>query len=142
VTALCAGADQLYATDAALTGPDELDTLTSGGDYGPGGIAPVLEVPAEAGGLGGCAVSGSSVFLGAMDGQQVDVVQLDAHGAPTGDPEPFLAKQYGRLRTVVQAADGALWITTSNRDGVGTPEQDDDRVLRVPPPGGQPDSPL
>ena len=142
VTALCAGAQQLYATDEALTGTDDLEALTAGGDHGPGGSQPVLEVPGDVGGLGGCAVSGAFVFLGAMDGRQVQVVELDANGAPTGDPEPFLEDTYGRLRTVVLGADGALWITTSNRDGIGTPEQDDDRVLRVVPPAGQSDSPL
>ena len=51
-----------------------------------------------------------------------------------GDPEEFLAGQYGRLRTVVLDAEGALWITTSNRDGIGTPAEDDDKVLRILPP--------
>jgi glucose/arabinose dehydrogenase len=142
VTALCSGADQLYATDEAPTGPDEFNALTAGGDYGRTAAAPVLAVPAATGGLGGCALSGPYVFLGAMDGRQVTVVQLDGKGAPVGDPQPFLADRYGRLRTVVLAADGALWITTSNRDGAGTPEQDDDRVLRVVPPSSKADSPL
>jgi hypothetical protein len=142
VTALCSGAEQLYATDEAPTGPDEFDALMAGGDYGLTAVAPVLAVPAATGGLGGCALSGLYVFLGAMDGRQVTVVQLDGKGAPVGDPQPFLADRYGRLRTVVLAADGALWITTSNRDGVGTPEQDDDRVLRVVPPSSKADSPL
>ena len=142
VTALCQGPQQLFATDEAATGPDAVDAVTRGGDVGPGGADPVFELPAEEGGLGGCAVAGSFVFLGAMDGRQVDVLQLDGNGEPVADPEPFLPDQYGRLRTVVLAPDGALWITTSNKDGLGTPEADDDRVLRVVPPAGQADSPL
>jgi glucose/arabinose dehydrogenase len=142
VTALCQGVQQLYATDEALTGPDSFDALNAGSDVGPDGRDPVLEVPAEDGGLGGCAVSGPYVFLGALDGQQVQVTELDGTGAPVGDPEPFLEEQYGRLRTVVLDPQGAMWITTSNRDGVGTPEADDDRVLRVVPPASGADSPL
>jgi hypothetical protein len=46
------------------------------------------------------------------------------------------------LRTVVVDAEGALWITTSNRDGVGTPVADDDRVLRILPPSMAGTSPL
>jgi glucose/arabinose dehydrogenase len=142
VTAICQGTDQLYATDEARTGADEFDALTPGGDVGRGGAAPVLAVPAADGGLGGCAVSGPYVFLGALDGRQVRVVQLDGSGAPVEDPQAFLEDRYGRLRTVVLDATGALWITTSNRDGLGTPEDDDDRVLRVVPPASGSDSPL
>jgi glucose/arabinose dehydrogenase len=142
VTAICQGADQLYATDEAVSGKDAFDALAQGGDVGTSGSAPVLEVPAEDGGLGGCAVSGPYVFLGALDGRQVQVVQLDGTGKPVADPEAFLQDQYGRLRTVVLDVQGALWITTSNRDGVGTPEADDDRVLRVVPPASGSDSPL
>jgi len=142
VTAICTGAEQLYATDEALTGPDEFVALTPGADQGPAGVPPVLEVPGADGGLGGCAVSGPYVFLGAMDGRRVQVLQLDGSGAPVEDPEPFLEDQYGRLRTVVLDPSGAMWITTSNRDGLGTPEADDDRVLRVVPPASGGDSPL
>jgi glucose/arabinose dehydrogenase len=142
VTALCLGTERMYATDEALTGADEFDALTQGGNVGPGGTDPVLEVPAGDGGLGGCAVSGPYVFLGAMDGRQVQLVELDGRGVPVREPEPFLEDRYGRLRTVVLDIQGALWITTSNRDGLGTPEQDDDRVLRVVPPASGADSPL
>ncbi|MGY1636456.1 PQQ-dependent sugar dehydrogenase [Geodermatophilus sp. SYSU D00742] len=148
VTALCTdGAETVFATDEAVDGPDALDRVTQGGDAGwpqpgPGSQRPVVEVPAPEGGLGGCAVSGRTVFLGALDGQRVHAVQLDAGGAPVEEPTDFLAERYGRLRTVVLDADGALWITTSNRDGIGTPVEEDDRVLRVLPPGGSADSPL
>ena len=149
VTALCqavapdGGVATLYATDAAATGPDELDAITAGGDYGsPQGALPVAEVSPEEGGLGGCAAAGTGVFLGAMDGQRIRALTLDGHGAVTGDPEDFLTGEYGRLRTVVLDAEGALWITTSNRDGLGSPTADDDRVLRIQPPSTAGSSPL
>ena len=47
------------------------------------------------------------------------------------DPTDFFVGEYGRLRTVVPAPDGSLWVTTSNRDGRGTPAAADDRILRV-----------
>jgi glucose/arabinose dehydrogenase len=130
----------LYATDDAAEGPDAVDRVTEGADYGT--VAPLIEVPAEAGGPGGCAAAGGAVFLGALDGQRIHAFALDGTGAVVGDPEEFLTRQYGRLRTVVLDAEGALWITTSNRDGIGAPVEEDDRVLRILPPSAAGTSPL
>ncbi|MDT4941789.1 MAG: hypothetical protein QOJ34_1878, partial [Pseudonocardiales bacterium] len=49
---------------------------------------------------------------------------------------PVIVHKYGRLRTVVAAPDGALWLTTSNRDGAGTPVAADERVIRYLPSAG------
>ncbi|MCF6505904.1 oxidoreductase [Blastococcus sp. MG754426] len=138
VTALCQDGDRLLAADEARQGPDEVDLVQQDG---PG--VPLVTVPAAEGGLGGCAVANGTVFLGALDGQRVHVVTLDENGVPLdGAVDEVLADRYGRLRTVVLDAEGALWVTTSNRDGAGSPAEDDDKVLRIRPPGGQPNSPL
>ena len=148
VTALCLGGEEsLLATDDSAQAPDELDAVTAGGDAGwptegPESTGPVVQFPAAEGGPGGCAVAGRTVFVGALDGRRIHTVQLDSSGALAEDPAQFLTDRYGRLRTVVLDGEGALWITTSNKDGVGTPAEDDDLVLRVFPPGGAQDSPL
>jgi aldose sugar dehydrogenase len=46
----------------------------------------------------------------------------------------LLRGRYGRLRTVVEGPDGALYVLTSNRDDRGLPRPGDDRILRVTPP--------
>ena len=148
VTALClAGDETVYATDDHATEPDELDELRPGADLGwPADsgttTAPVTTYPPGDAGLAGCAIAGSTVFLGALDGQRVHILTLDSTGRPTGDPADVLAQQYGRLRTVVLDPQGGLWVTTSNRDGIGAPGPDDDRVLRIVPPTSSGDSPL
>ena len=40
---------------------------------------------------------------------------------------------FGRLRDIVEAPDGSLYLLTNNRDGRGNPTPDDDRVLRIVP---------
>jgi hypothetical protein len=82
------------------------------------------------------------LFLGALDGERLHIVQISDDGRVTEEPEEILREQYGRLRTVVLDAQGGLWITTSNRDGVGTPREGDDKVLRIVPPTAEGNSPL
>ena len=48
----------------------------------------------------------------------------------------------GWMRSTVLDAEGGLWLTTSNKDGVGTPGEDDDKVLRILPPTVEGSSPL
>nr|WP_204261899.1 PQQ-dependent sugar dehydrogenase [Blastococcus saxobsidens] len=140
VTALCQDEERIYATDEAREGPDEFEVVAEGGDAA---APPLVAIPAEEGGLGGCAVVNGTVFLGALDGERVHVLTLDQDGAPVEDAtNEVLGGRYGRLRTVVLDAEGALWVTTSNKDGIGTPGEGDDKVLRIRPPGGQPQSPL
>jgi glucose/arabinose dehydrogenase len=148
VTGLCVAGDQkIYASDDLPDSNDQLDQLSEGDDHGyptpqPDSSEPVTDFPGPDGGLGGCAAAGSTVFLGALDGQRVYVVSLGHNGQSTGDPQDFLKGQYGRLRSVAMDPQGALWITTSNKDGVGTPKPDDDKVLRIVPPTDSGNSPL
>jgi hypothetical protein len=76
-----------------------------------------------------------------MNGKRIDVVPVQADGS-VGKVTDILGGRYGRLRTVVLDDEGALWITTSNRDGFGSPTADDDRVLRIVPPTSAGNSPL
>jgi len=145
VTALCSGESGtvLATDDAAPAGADELDALSDGGDFGPPTPhGPVINFPPADAGLGGCAVTGHTVYLGALAGKRVHVVTLDETGRVTRTPEKLLDGKYGRLRTVVLDADGGLWVTTSNRDGAGRPGKGDDKVLRVLPPTSASNSPL
>lgn len=41
--------------------------------------------------------------------------------------------EYGRLRDVVLGPDNLLYVTTSNRDGRGNPQAEDDKILRINP---------
>ena len=80
------------------------------------------------------ALKGKLLFtaLGGLGGNKrpgVYVISLDAAGAVTGQTR--ILTSLGRLRAIAQGPDGALYVSTSNRDGRGRPADSDDRILRI-----------
>jgi glucose/arabinose dehydrogenase len=137
---------RFYVTDSGST-VDELDQVRVGAHYGwpksaPGDTAPLLTWQPTRIGPGGCAIIGFGLFVGELTGKKLLAIALDTQGRPQGGAQPLLKDDYGRLRTVVADEAGALWITTSNRDGVGKPVSTDDRVLRIKPPSSATNSPV
>ena len=122
----------------------EVNLLGRGGDYGwprarAGAMAPISRLPANTGTPGGCAFLGGRLWVTSLAGQQLlyAAVRPGITAPSTGSFAAVLKNRYGRLRTVVAASDGALWLTTSNRDGHGRPVPADERVIRyVPSVGG------
>ena len=83
--------------------------------------------PAEAS-PSGIAVAAGVVHSANLRGGRLREVPLD----DLSNTFERFAGQYGRLRDVVLAPDGALWIITSNTDDRGDPAASDDRLLHVP----------
>jgi glucose/arabinose dehydrogenase len=83
----------------------------------------------------GLAFANGSLWAGALRGQRLWEVPVTGSG--TGEPRDWFVGDYGRIRTVVTAPNGNLWVTTSNHDGRGDPAPDDDRILEVAIPAGQ-----
>ena len=132
-------AGRLWATEFGQDTYDELNLIRRGGDYGwpvvegrgrdPRYIDPQVVWRTDDASPSGLAIVGDVAFVGALKGRRLWQVPLA--GGRAGAPEAALAGRFGRLRTVVSAPDGTLWVTTSNRDGRGDPTADDDRILRV-----------
>ncbi len=70
-----------------------------------------------------------SLWLASLRGERLWQVPVDGEGVR--EPRDWFVGGYGRLRTVVVAPDGNLWVTTSNRDGRGDPAAADDRILEI-----------
>lgn len=58
---------------------------------------------------------------------------LSADGRSITTTEPLFAREFGRLRAVLVAPDGSIYLGTSNRDSRGTPMPTDDRIIRIRP---------
>jgi glucose/arabinose dehydrogenase len=70
-------------------------------------------------------------FFGCLRGQRLIRVVMD--GRRVVSQEDLLKDRYGRIREVAEGPDGAIYFSTSNRDGRGGPASDDDRVLKLVP---------
>ncbi len=120
---------------------NEVNLLAPGASYGwPRPSArdhPSLAVlPKSDRGPGGCAVHAHVLYVTSLDGHALLAASIQTTSSGRiglSSFKPSLVNQYGRLRTVVAAPDGALWLTTSNRDGHGKPVRTDERVLRIVP---------
>ncbi|MGI8678220.1 MAG: PQQ-dependent sugar dehydrogenase [Jatrophihabitans sp.] len=136
--------------DGANGRPGELNLIAKGAYYGYPATngsqrAALAELPAGYAGPGGCAVQGPRVYVTSLGGLGLLSAPFTGAGdkLKVGKFTVALKNMYGRLRTVFAAPDGALWLTTSNRDGKGKPVPADERVIRyVPNGGGSDNSPL
>jgi glucose/arabinose dehydrogenase len=130
---------RLWASEFGDKGADELNLIRPGKDYGwpevegsdgTGGYAdPLAEWPVDQCSPSGIAIAAGRAWLGALQGECVWSVVLD--GPEAGRARRHFSGEYGRIRSVAQAPDGSLWVTTSNRDGRTDPRPGDDRILRV-----------
>jgi glucose/arabinose dehydrogenase len=100
--------------------------------------SPQLLLPQTGRSPGGCAVLDARIYITSRDGEELLSATVTSD-AQVGTLKPALRGKYGRLLTVVAAPDGALWLTTSNRDGKGDPVTADERVLRIIPGGSDSD---
>ena len=60
-------------------------------------------------------------------------LSLSADGRAVTAQERLFPGTFGRLRDVLVAPDGTVYLATSNKDGRGSPAANDDRIIRVRP---------
>jgi glucose/arabinose dehydrogenase len=142
--------DRFVSSEHGPEGDDEVNVLRKGGNYGwpdiqgdqeeEGFVSPVAvyeESIAPSGGsfvsLPGSEWTGDFLF-GALVGEHIRRVGFEGDEVKTD--EALFEGELGRVRTVVEGPDGALYVLTSNRDGRGAPREGDDRLVRIVPPAG------
>jgi glucose/arabinose dehydrogenase len=131
--------DRLWASEFGASTWDELNRIDEGRNYGwplaegraglDGYRDPFVQWRTSEASPSGLAFHEGSLWMASLQGQRLWQVPVSAAG--TGRPRDWFVGSYGRLRTVVVAPDGNLWVTTSNKDGRGDPAPQDDRILEV-----------
>jgi glucose/arabinose dehydrogenase len=145
---------QLYASEFGQNTWDEANRIEAGENYGwpevegeggegRGFVDPITVWPTSEASPSGAEilVDGAipqwegDLFVTALRGESLWRLELDDRGTVT-DRQRLLEGEVGRVRDVAQAPDGSLWVSTSNRDGRGTPAENDDRIFRLAPARG------
>jgi len=129
-------------------GGDEVNIVERGKNYGwpvihhtqthAGMESPLLEYTPAVAPASGMFYRGSAFpqfrgnfFFGGLRGETI--IRVVPDGRRVLSQERLLEKKYGRIRALAEGPDGAIYFSTSNRDGRGTPADNDDRILRLVP---------
>ena len=76
----------------------------------------------------GAAFLNNSIFFGGLRGATLYQAVFDSNKITIKE---HFQGQFGRIRDVIVGPDNALYITTSNQDGRGKPDQADDRIIKI-----------
>nr|WP_195940763.1 PQQ-dependent sugar dehydrogenase [Romboutsia sp. 1001713B170131_170501_G6] len=140
----------LYSSEHGQSAHDEINIINPGGNYGwpivqgneessevitqkplihsgedtwaPSGITFINQGPWE-----------GKLLVATLRGQQLLGISMNGKGTVVKNVESWLKNEYGRLREVVQGKDGSIYLTTSNKDGRGNPDVNDDKIIRLTP---------
>jgi glucose/arabinose dehydrogenase len=131
---------RLWASELGQSTWDELNLIERAGNYGwplaegrgelRGYRDPLAQWRTSDASPSGLAYADGALWMASLAGRRMWRIPVNRDGS-IGRPVDFLVGEYGRLRAVVLAPDGTLWVSTSNRDGRGAPGPQDDRILRV-----------
>jgi glucose/arabinose dehydrogenase len=136
------GSSAIFEVEHGATTNDEINILVPGKNYGwpdqegAGGAAKGFVDPIWTSGSVTYATSGATFVTGDAWGawsgslfvatlKEQDLRRFAVTGTAVVAKEVLYDQKYGRLRSVVQGPDGALYVTTSNGSG--------DRIIRIAP---------
>lgn len=72
-------------------------------------------------------------FVATLRGSHLRMMDLNLDSNDIVSNEPLFSELFGRLRDATMGPDGNLYLLTSNRDGRGSPAENDDRILKIIP---------
>jgi len=130
---------RMWASEFGQDTWDELNEIVGGSNYGwpvvegEGGdeeyTDPVIAWRTSEASPSGIAAVGGTVFVAGLRGERLWAVDVRENRERRA---AAVLEGQGRLRDVVVAPDGALWLLTGNTDGRGSPRVEDDVLIRMP----------
>ena len=72
-------------------------------------------------------------FAATLRGNHLHIFDFDLENDKVKSHEKLFTGDFGRLRDVTTGPDGYLYVLTSNQDGRGSADENDDRILRIVP---------
>lgn len=132
----------IYEIEHGATANDEINILVAGKNYGwpdqvgMGGMTKGFTDPIWTSGDVTYATSGATFVTGDRWGawsgsllvatlKEQSLRRFEVNGTTVVQKETLYDGKYGRLRSIVQGLDGAIYVTTSNGSG--------DRIVRIAP---------
>lgn len=132
--------NELWATEHGPSTRDELNRIEQGKNYGwptitgneqrAGMQTPVINSGSDTWAPSGLVDYKGILYFAGLRGNAL--YSFDPNNPENGVKEYFKI-EFGRLREVVLGTDGNFYITTSNKDGRGIPDEGDDKILRINP---------
>ena len=131
-----------HGRSGVLSGFDELNLIKPGNNYG----WPEIEGGKEATGMmpavlhsgsditwapASLAYLNGSLYWGGLRGESL--YKATIAGDEVTNLKAYFVNELGRIRTVRVGSDGFLYLTTSNRDGRGSAQTGDDKIIKVDP---------
>lgn len=142
---------KLVVTEHGQSAHDEINVVEAGKNYGwpkvvggehdPQYIDPILQTGEDTWAPSGATFYDSKnipewtnkYFVATLRGSHLRMLDLNLAENQVISSEALFANTYGRLRDASIGPDGNLYLLTSNRDGRGTPAENDDRILKIIP---------
>lgn len=141
-----------FITEHGPDRDDEVNVLVRGGNYGWPGVTgvsgdsrysdPIVALTPTVAIAGAAFITGDqlpsswrgNLVFAALKGSHLERVVLEPpHYRSVASRQTLFKDEFGRIRATVMGPDGYLYFTTSNRDGRGSPQDGDDRLMRLVP---------
>lgn len=123
------------------SGLDEVNLIQAGQNYGwpdsqgddvqNNTEGPIIHSGNSTWAPGSATISNNSLFFGGLRGNALYEGVINNNSIAS--IKNHYQVEYGRIREVITGPDNMLYITTSNRDGRGTPSGNDDQIIRINP---------